>query len=407
MIYLDHNASTAVRPEVVEAVREALAGLPANPSSAHPDGRRARAAVERARAQVAGLVHARADEVVFTSGGTEGDHAGLIGAAWALEARGRAVAISAIEHHAVHGAAAVLARAGFRVAQLPVDASGRVSTDAVETLAPGTTVLSVMLANNETGVLQPVEEIAALAKRRGVVFHTDAVQTAGKMPAPESRGVSGDRRSASRRAVAESVDLGYVAALDGVAGVENQPAVLVDEVVVEAVVVDANHHAVEFRQRRRRQRPAAQIEAVVRSCQIAGGEGQAGPFAQLLTIENKGSAPVTYNLSSVNAQSTGANTFTPSFSTSDASVAFSAASVVVPANGAATFTATINPARLVGIADRTGSIAVGKEADLVLVEGDVSAELGALRRVHTVISDGYVMDGNKLRAAAGFSGMPR
>jgi cysteine desulfurase len=141
----------------------------------------ARAAVERARAQVAALVRVRPEEVVFTSGGTEGDHAGLIGAAWAQEARGRLVAVSAIEHHAVHGAAAVLGRTGFAVAHLPVDADGRVPPEAVGALASGTTVLAVMLANNETGVLQPVAEIARRAHERGVRVLCDAVQAAGKL----------------------------------------------------------------------------------------------------------------------------------------------------------------------------------------------------------------------------------
>jgi cysteine desulfurase len=182
MIYLDHNASTPVRPEVVEAVRDALAGLPANPSSGHRDGQRARAAVERAREQLAALVHAEPGEVVFTSGGTEGDHLALVGAAWAQEARGRAVAVSAIEHHAVHGAAAVLARGGFAVAHLPADADGRVPPGSVDALPPGTTVLAVMLANNETGVLQPVAEVARRARARGVRVLCDAVQAAGKVP---------------------------------------------------------------------------------------------------------------------------------------------------------------------------------------------------------------------------------
>jgi len=182
MIYFDHNASTPVLPEVVEAMRDCLAGLPANPSSAHREGQRARAAVERARAQVAALVHARPDEVVFTSGGTEGDHAGLIGAAWALEPRGRRVAISAIEHHAVHGAAEVLARSGFEVAHLPVGTDGWVPPDALDALPAGTTLVAVMLANNETGVLQPLAEIARRAHARGLRVLCDAVQAAGKVP---------------------------------------------------------------------------------------------------------------------------------------------------------------------------------------------------------------------------------
>ncbi len=181
MIYLDHNASTPVRPEAIAAVEAALRDLSANPSSAHREGQRGRAAIEQARARVAGLVHARADEVVFLSGGTEGDHAGLIGAAWALEKHGRRVAVSAVEHHAVHGAAEVLERMGFTIDHLSVDREGRVDPAAVDRLPEGVTVLSVMLANNETGVLQPVAEVAARARARGIRVHCDAVQAAGKI----------------------------------------------------------------------------------------------------------------------------------------------------------------------------------------------------------------------------------
>ena len=182
MIYFDHNASTPVRPEVVEAMRECLAGVSANPSSLHREGQRARATVELARARVAALVHARPDEVVFTSGGTEGDHAGLVGAAWALEPQGRRIALSALEHHAVHGAAAVLARSGFEVTHLPALGDGWVPPDALDGLPAGTTVVAVMLANNETGVLQPVAEIARRARARGLHVLCDAVQAAGKIP---------------------------------------------------------------------------------------------------------------------------------------------------------------------------------------------------------------------------------
>ena len=182
MIYFDHNASTPVRPEVAAAMRAALADHYANPSSAHREGQQARAAIERARAQVAALVGARPDEVVFTSGGTEGDHAGLIGVAWAAEARGRRVATSEIEHHAVHGAAAVLTRLGFAAAHLPVTKDGLIDPDGVEGLAGDTTVVAAMLANNETGVIQPVAEIARRAAERGMRVLCDAVQAAGKIP---------------------------------------------------------------------------------------------------------------------------------------------------------------------------------------------------------------------------------
>jgi len=182
MIYFDHNASTPVRPEAAAALQAALAGLHANPSSAHREGQRARAAIERAREQVGARGGARPDEVVFTSGGTEGDHVALIGAAWAAEPRGRRIAISALEHHAIHGAAAVLERLGWAVEHLPADADGRIDPAAIESLPTDTTVVAVMLANNETGVIQPLAEIARRATARGLRVVCDAVQAAGKIP---------------------------------------------------------------------------------------------------------------------------------------------------------------------------------------------------------------------------------
>jgi len=182
MIYFDHNASTPVRPEARAAMEAALADLSANPSSTHREGQRARAAIEHARAQVAALVGAAPEMVTFVSGGTEGDHAALIGAAWAAEPRGRRVAFSAIEHHAVHGAAEVLARTGFAIGHLGVGREGLVDPAAVAALPPDTTVVAVMLANNETGVIQPLAAIAAAAAARGMRVVCDAVQAAGKIP---------------------------------------------------------------------------------------------------------------------------------------------------------------------------------------------------------------------------------
>jgi cysteine desulfurase len=181
LIYFDHNASTPVRPEAAAAMRACLEDLHGNASSMHREGQRARAAVERAREQVAALVHARPDEVVFVSGGTEGDHLALAGGAWAMREKGRRVAISAIEHHAVHGAAEVLGEHDFAVDHLPVDGNGMLQVDAFDRLAPGTVIVSVMLANNETGVLQPVAEAAERAHRAGAKLHCDAVQAAGKI----------------------------------------------------------------------------------------------------------------------------------------------------------------------------------------------------------------------------------
>jgi cysteine desulfurase len=182
-IYLDHNATTPVAPEVLEAVRAALADAWGNPSSAHLFGARARAAVENAREQVAAALGCRPDEIVFTSGGTESDNAALIGVAEATEGRGRHLVISAIEHPAVEEAAAYLERRGFAVDRVGVDREGRVSPDGIEAaLRPDTILVSLMHANNETGVVQPIREVAALLSRRGIPLHTDAAQSFGKIP---------------------------------------------------------------------------------------------------------------------------------------------------------------------------------------------------------------------------------
>ena len=180
--YFDHNASTPVRPDVIDAIHIALATLHGNPSSAHSDGQLARAAVEQARERLAALLGADPRAVVFTSGGTEGDHLALIGGARALCSRGRRVAVSSVEHHAVHGAAEALAAEGFAIAHLAVDRDGRVDPRIVDTLPGDTTLVSVMLANNETGVIEPVAEVAARAHARGMRLHCDAVQAAGKIP---------------------------------------------------------------------------------------------------------------------------------------------------------------------------------------------------------------------------------
>jgi cysteine desulfurase len=181
-IYLDHNASTPVRPEVAEAMHRALRDLGANPSSAHSEGQRVRAAVEQARAQAAALVGASPQEVVFVSGGTEGDHLALVGSAWAQRERGRHVAYAAIEHHAVHGAAEVLETLGWQHSVLPSDRNGMTPPESVNEVPAGTTVLALMLANNETGVVQPVAALAARARARGMRVVCDAVQGAGKVP---------------------------------------------------------------------------------------------------------------------------------------------------------------------------------------------------------------------------------
>lgn len=179
-LYLDHAATTPVRREVLEAMWPYLTGEFGNPSSHHEMGRTASVAVADARATVARWLDCRPAEVVFTSGGTEGDNLALLGIARAMP-RGRHVVISAIEHPAVSESADFLARHhGFEVSRVGVDSAGLVDPEEfARALRPETTIASVMLANNEMGAVQPVRELAALASERGIPFHTDAVQAAG------------------------------------------------------------------------------------------------------------------------------------------------------------------------------------------------------------------------------------
>jgi cysteine desulfurase len=182
-VYLDYNATTPVDPAVLEAMLPFLTTWFGNPSSSHAWGTRARAAVEEARGQVAALLGATPGEVVFTSGGTESNNTAVLAMARALRGRGRHVVTTAIEHPAVLEPCAVLETEGFRVTRLPVDGEGRVSPrDAAEALTDETVLVSVMHANNEVGTLQDVAEIARLAHARGALVHTDAAQSAGKVP---------------------------------------------------------------------------------------------------------------------------------------------------------------------------------------------------------------------------------
>jgi cysteine desulfurase len=178
-IYLDHAATTPARPEVVAAMVPLLGGG-YNPSSLHAEGRAARAALDGARDAVARVLGASAREIVFTGGGSEADVLAVVGAARANAGRGRHVVTAATEHHAVLHAVDVLERDGWRVTRLPVDGRGLVDPDTfAAALTDDTTVASVMLANNEIGVVQPIARLARLARERGVTFHTDAVQAAG------------------------------------------------------------------------------------------------------------------------------------------------------------------------------------------------------------------------------------
>ncbi len=180
-VYLDHNAGTPLDPKVLAAMSETLADMPGNPSSSHQFGRAARARLEQARAQVAALVKVQPRQVVFTSGGTEANNFALH-AVSAQRPLGR-LAVSAIEHPSVLEPARALAQAaGWSLDLIAADGEGRVSAQALQAaLRPETRLVSVMLANNETGVLQPVAELAERARAAGVAMHTDAVQAAGKL----------------------------------------------------------------------------------------------------------------------------------------------------------------------------------------------------------------------------------
>lgn len=182
-IYLDFNATTPLDPAVAEAMRPYLEEHFGNPSSTHWFGRRPREAVETSRAQVAALLKCSPGEVVFTSGGTESNNLAIRGAALARRDRGRHIITSGIEHPAVTNVCERLGRDGFEVTFLPVDGHGRVSARYVErAIRPETILITLMHANNEVGTIQPIEEVAGLTRTRGIVFHTDAAQSAGKVP---------------------------------------------------------------------------------------------------------------------------------------------------------------------------------------------------------------------------------
>jgi cysteine desulfurase len=183
-IYLDHNATTPVEPAAAAAMMRALQDLFGNASSVHYYGQQAKAALDDSRSAVAALIGAEPSEVIFTSGGTEADNFAIRGAAEALEVTGRKHLItSGIEHEAVINTFKALARRGWKTTVLPLDATGIVSPDRLrDVITDQTALVSIMHANNEIGTIQPVDELAQVAHAHGALFHTDAVQTAGKIP---------------------------------------------------------------------------------------------------------------------------------------------------------------------------------------------------------------------------------
>ena len=182
-VYLDHSATTPIREEVMGVIFPYFTELFGNASSIHSLGQRARKDVEEARSLLAHILGAHPEEVIFTSGGTESDNLAIKGVAYAKQEEGNHIVTSSIEHSAVLNCCQYLEKHGFEVTYLPVDRHGLVEPEAVrEALKRETVLVSVMLANSEVGTIQPIEEIGAITKERGIVFHTDAVQAVGKVP---------------------------------------------------------------------------------------------------------------------------------------------------------------------------------------------------------------------------------
>lgn len=183
LIYLDHAATTPIDPEVLRAMMPYLTEQYANPSTLYSFGREANAAVEEARARVASLIGADPSEIYFTAGATESDNWAIIGAALAHEKKGNHIITSAIEHHAVLETCEYLEKRGFEVTVLPVDEYGLVDPEAVRNAITDKTILiSIMHANNEIGTVEPIAEIGAIAREQGILFHTDATQSVGRIP---------------------------------------------------------------------------------------------------------------------------------------------------------------------------------------------------------------------------------
>ncbi|RQD70573.1 MAG: cysteine desulfurase NifS [Tindallia sp. MSAO_Bac2] len=179
-VYLDYSATTPVKPEVLDAMLPYLKDYYGNPSSLHSFGRENKKAIDTARDQIAKTFNAKPEEIFFTGGGSESDNWAIKGVAAALKTRGRHIITTNIEHHAVLHACQYLEKEGFEVTYLPVDEDGLISVeDLKNSIRKDTILITIMYANNEIGTLQPIEEIAAIAKENKIIFHTDAVQAYG------------------------------------------------------------------------------------------------------------------------------------------------------------------------------------------------------------------------------------
>jgi len=215
-VYLDHNATTPVRPEVAEIINHHLGAAFGNPNSIHRFGRETRGAVEGARGHAAALIGARSpEEIIFTSGGTESDNWALRGAVAAVNGGGHIVT-TAVEHPAVLGTCEALEKTGTQVSYVRPDSKGRVSADEiVKAIRPDTQIVSMMWANNEVGTVQPIAEIGAACRERGIIFHTDAVQAAGKISI-DVEAARVDLLSASGHKINTSKGAGFLYIREGV-----------------------------------------------------------------------------------------------------------------------------------------------------------------------------------------------
>jgi len=182
MLYLDYNATTPITKEVAEAMMPFILEDFGNPSSAHPMGTKAKEALEEARGRIAALLGCEAGEIIFTSGGTESNNMVLKGAAWSLREKGRHIITTRIEHPSIINTALFLMEEGYEISFLPVDEYGMLDPNEVKgAIRKDTIFITVMHANNETGTIQPIAEISALSKEHGILFHTDAAQSIGKI----------------------------------------------------------------------------------------------------------------------------------------------------------------------------------------------------------------------------------
>jgi len=182
-IYMDHGATTPLHPEVIDLMTDVMKNVYGNPSSLHSFGREAKKYVDEARQKVADLVGAKFEEIYFTSGGTESDNIAILGAAYGNSKKGKHIITSSVEHHAVLDPCHQLEKSGYDLTVIPVDKYGMIDPERVKKeIREDTVLITIMHANNEVGTIQPVEEIGKIARENGVFFHTDCVQSVGKVP---------------------------------------------------------------------------------------------------------------------------------------------------------------------------------------------------------------------------------